>query len=915
MTARGWNVASGDWNTAANWTPTGIPGDTDILTIAAGTATAHAPIKGQSITLSGTGTLQLESAGASTVGSIVNGGTVSIDDAFDAGGTTLTITGTLTNTAVLELGNVYKDAGVAKTLVIANAINNASTGRITLFGPTGEASVVVHSAAGFGTAGEVSGTVQLIGAADITFDSGAITSIASGGALVLESAAAQMLIAPDTTGNTALTTLATNAGTLNLYSGATLELSGDYTNSSLTYIDNNFQTGGSTFKVDGTFTNTATGEVDLGNLYNDAAHPAARTSVTFGGLENAGNFYLNTSAAVGFVVAGPLDNTGTLVIGTGNALALTGALSGTGTIRLQTGGIFAFGGDVAPSDLSRVTNQGGELVFGPGSVFNAGGQVIDVGSSGLYQAIGLLDVGSIVNAIITVDGGRFDLDGGVLGGLLGSVSLNIASAVQQKVSGNVLLNGTLDNEGTVTVDTGDLLQVEGDVTGTGAFALVGTASLRLDGVVSAGQTITIASGTLTIGDLTDFHATIDGLSSSAKIDLLDITHQSGDTATVTSGNLLTITQAGGATHTIKLDPTQDFTGRTFTLSAASPHASYVTEDAVACFCTGTAILTDHGERAVEDLCVGDRVVTMSGEVQPIVWIGHRRVDCRAHPRPETVWPVRVEAGAFGLGLPQRELWLSPGHAVLVEGTLLPVDRLINGATVTAIPVDSLTYWHVELPRHDVILANGAPTESYLDTGNRNAFENGGGALQLHPDFSSAERIDVRKSFPVSRASTTTARAKVLGVAERLGYTLTSDVDFHIVADGVSIVPSRVDGSRTCFDLPSAYDEAWLVSPTFVPAQVRPNVTDQRCLGVRLSGLWQDGDAVPLANLPSEGWHKPETARGGGMRPARWTDGRGRLPNGAHQFSIELIRELRAWVRGMEFDHDRRRPRVTTVAKN
>ena len=154
-----------------------------------------------------------------------------------------------------------------------------------------------------------------------------------------------------------------------------------------------------------------------------------------------------------------------------------------------------------------------------------------------------------------------------------------------------------------------------------------------------------------------------------------------------------------------------------------------------CFRCGTHILTDHGEVAVERLAVGDRVVTDSGEVIPIEWIGHRRVDCRNHPKPRKVWPVCVRAGAFGDGTPHRELWLSPDHAVFVDDVLIPIKRLINGTSIEQVPMDQVTYYHVELEHHDVLLAEGMPAKSYLDTGDRFNFANGGGLIALHPEFS------------------------------------------------------------------------------------------------------------------------------------------------------------------------------------
>ncbi len=80
--------------------------------------------------------------------------------------------------------------------------------------------------------------------------------------------------------------------------------------------------------------------------------------------------------------------------------------------------------------------------------------------------------------------------------------------------------------------------------------------------------------------------------------------------------------------------------------------------------------------------------------------------------------MRVKAGAFEDARPRRDLWLSPDHAVFVDDVLIPIKRLINGTSIAQVPVEEVTYYHVALGRHDVILAEGLPTESYLDRGDR-----------------------------------------------------------------------------------------------------------------------------------------------------------------------------------------------------
>ena len=150
-----------------------------------------------------------------------------------------------------------------------------------------------------------------------------------------------------------------------------------------------------------------------------------------------------------------------------------------------------------------------------------------------------------------------------------------------------------------------------------------------------------------------------------------------------------------------------------------------------CFLRGTRILTERGEIPVEALRAGeDRVITRDGRPAQVVWIGWRELDGARHPRPQDVMPVRVLAGALAPGQPRRDLRLSPDHALALGGVLIPVRYLLNGATVVqeARP-GRIAYYHVELDRHDILLAEGTAAESYLDTGNRGAFTEGAGATQ------------------------------------------------------------------------------------------------------------------------------------------------------------------------------------------
>ena len=153
-----------------------------------------------------------------------------------------------------------------------------------------------------------------------------------------------------------------------------------------------------------------------------------------------------------------------------------------------------------------------------------------------------------------------------------------------------------------------------------------------------------------------------------------------------------------------------------------------------CFLAGTRIATTGGEIPVEQLIIGDTVRAHFAGSAAVCWIGHRRFDCRKHPKPETVWPVRVRAGAFGDERPHRDLWLSPNHAVFVDDVLIPIKYLRNGGTIAQVPIDEVTWYHVELPRHDLLLAEALLVESYLDTGDCSDLTNGDDVIRLFPEF-------------------------------------------------------------------------------------------------------------------------------------------------------------------------------------
>jgi Hint domain len=134
-----------------------------------------------------------------------------------------------------------------------------------------------------------------------------------------------------------------------------------------------------------------------------------------------------------------------------------------------------------------------------------------------------------------------------------------------------------------------------------------------------------------------------------------------------------------------------------------------------CYLRGTGIRTPEGERRIEELKIGDPVVTLSGESKPIKWIGRQRFKKSSERWPRDFEPIRISRFALDERTPHRDLYLSPNHAIYIDGVLIPAKYLINGLNITQRApegADIIDYLHIELFAHDVIYAEGATAETF-----------------------------------------------------------------------------------------------------------------------------------------------------------------------------------------------------------
>ena len=307
------------------------------------------------------------------------------------------------------------------------------------------------------------------------------------------------------------------------------------------------------------------------------------------------------------------------------------------------------------------------------------------------------------------------------GATLATPNLAVAGGATADVAESLTYAGALGNNGTVQLDGANTLELSGTVSGSGkvAFAPTAAATLQLDETA--------------LPDGQAFANSVAGFSAGDVIDLRGLAFAGNTTPTYDSASgTLSVTE-GATTDTLILTAPG---ATSFALASDGQGGT----DIFLCFAAGTRIRMASGDIPVEDLRVGDMAVTAAGALRPILWIGSRTVDCAGASVPFEAWPVQVRTGAFGDGLPERDLFLSPGHPVLVgqhldgQEVLVPIMCLINGTSVARVPVDCVTYWHVELDGHDILLAEGLPAESFLDWGNRPWFESGADHALTNPDF-------------------------------------------------------------------------------------------------------------------------------------------------------------------------------------
>jgi Ca2+-binding RTX toxin-like protein len=471
--------------------------------------------------------------------------------------------------------------------------------------------------------------------------------------------------------------------------------------------------------------------------------------------------------------------------GNGSDFAVYDAASSGVTVDLSAASPFATGGD-GEDRLSSIENLVGSnhndcLLgdAGANSIFGGNGADTLSGGAGNDSLIGGdgTDLASYANAAgsVTVDLGAGSSDGAdgadgltgierVIGGGFNDTLIAGANTDVIALYGNggddSLAGGTANDLQLYGDDGADTLRAgsgEGQFLdgGAGNDEVFGSGAARQVLYGDAGDDTLIAGGgaeqelngdadndslfgsaeaeTLNGGDGNDTLAGgdgVDSLSGNAGNDFMDFGagNENFIRALTESGNDTLIGGAGN--NTLDLGSNWEFLNETggFSLYRDEADTIYAQQWDVVCFAEGTRVVTPNGEDAVENLRAGDMVLAMRGGqagFEPLRWVGFMDVAVPRDPAMAAkTAPVLIKAGALAAGMPARDLRVSPDHAMEVDGHLIPAKHLVNGVSIIQETwCRRVRYFHLELEAHGLLLSEGTWSESYLDDGNRHAFNN------------------------------------------------------------------------------------------------------------------------------------------------------------------------------------------------
>ncbi|MDE1906600.1 MAG: Hint domain-containing protein, partial [Rhodospirillales bacterium] len=477
------------------------------------------------------------------------------------------------------------------------------------------------------------------------------------------------------------------------------------------------------------------------------------------------------SAGSGLVLgAGSLDNFGTLA-GGGGAYATHGGLGLAGAAQLSAtntglieGGSGTYGGAATMLFGGTLLNRGsilggnGIVSGGDGVVLNNGATLVNqgqitggIGPQYLWN-VGLGAGAALYNGVLEnaglLSGGGQQLMGLWMGG---GQAINIGTIIGHAAV--AMQGGALENDGLIS---GTAIGVD---LAAGSFLNAGTlAGSYAVYMAQAGAQLGVAAGAVFEGKVADHAGNATLLLTGAVAGTLDMGTSfsgfgdisfaagadwalAGDVAQLAGGERIDGFQGN---DTLLLEgftaSSESFvSGTGLVLGSGSTSATLDVQasaplvvndvaqgmEIVICYRRGTMIQTMRGEQDVASLRIGDVLPTRFGGVRRIKWIGRQRYAPKDVRGNRERIPICIQPGALGQGLPQRALFVSPGHSMLLDGVLVLARALVNGVTITQDDDGAgADYFLPELEAHDCLLAEGAWSESFADgPGLRRQFHN------------------------------------------------------------------------------------------------------------------------------------------------------------------------------------------------
>ncbi len=549
-----------------------------------------------------------------------------------------------------------------------------------------------------------------------------------------------------------------------------------------------------------------------GNGYINVSGTGAVISTTgglyVGAAGNGGNAQFNVGSG-GHVTVG------SAVLGTpGSGGGANIQANGAGAVLDISGNLFMAGQDATLSDWtgSGGPGTGASIVIGNGGSATAGATTVVSGFT--------------ISGAGTIQGDIID-NGLIFAGTSGqALTLN---------GGNG--GGVIVGSGVLVIDNGATLDLMNIAVGTGPGGNAPTVAFNSG-----------ATGTLELGLPGSMFGNIQNFTSADQIDLTGATP--ANLSFSYNNNVLAVSSGGAVFANLQIG--SGYSNDIFNAVADGHGGAAVTFTNQPCYCRGTRVLTDQGEVAVEDLKIDDRLITVSGLARPIRWIGTRGYAGRFAARNTEVLPIHIKPGALADNVPVRDLYVSPLHALFIDGVLIPAQNLVNGGSIVKMKaVDSVEYFHLELESHDVILAEGVPAESYLDDHNRSMFQNVGDYRTLYPDAELVQPVYCAPRLEGGEV-VTAIRTRLAARAVAMGFEVPGSVSVELVV------------GRNRALVRAGVGEVRLLAPVFhAPGDARP-------LGAQIRGVAVQKVAIDLADRRlTQGFYPIETD---GASKLRWTNG-------------------------------------------